>query len=123
MRVQIMRVTLSFACFLAISHPVVAGRVDVVNENKKALSVRIKAEGDNIGEDLATYIKEIPAEHYFKFMVESSDLKGKSHYSIKGDTSVFTPGGKCDHLSVDKDYKVTFLNDATGTSCIAEEIK
>ena len=35
----------------------------------------------------------------------------------------FTPGGKCDHLSVDKDYKVTFLNDKMGTSCIAEEIE
>lgn len=106
-----------------MAHPAVAGRIDVVNENKKALTVRIKAEGDNINENLATYIKEIPPEYYFTFMVESSDLEGKSHYSIKGDTNAFTPGGKCDHLSVDKNYKVTFLNDVAGTTCVAEEIK
>lgn len=123
MRTQISMVSLSFACFLAMAHPAVAGRIDVVNENKKSLTVKIKAEGDNINENLATYIKEIPTEYYFTFMVESSDLKGKSHYSIKGDTNAFTPGGKCDHLSVDKNYKVTFLNDVAGTTCVAEEIK
>jgi len=123
MRTQTSKVSLSFACFLAMAHPAVAGRIDVVNENKKSLTVRIKAEGDNINENLATYIKEIPAEYYFTFMVESSDLEGKSHYSIKGDTNAFTPGGKCDHLSVDKNYKVTFLNDVAGTTCVAEEIK
>ncbi|MBL9028937.1 MAG: hypothetical protein JNK42_00485 [Caedimonas sp.] len=123
MRTQILMVSLSFACFLAMAHPAVAGRIDVVNENKKSLTVKIKAEGDNINENLATYIKEIPTEYYFTFMVESSDLKGKSHYSIKGDTNAFTPGGKCDHLSVDKNYKVTFLNDVAGTTCVAEEIK
>ena len=123
MRTQISMVSLSFACFLAMAHPAVAGRIDVVNENKKSLTVKIKAEGDNINENLATYIKEIPTEYYFTFMVESSDLKGRSHYSIKGDTNAFTPGGKCDHLSVDKNYKVTFLNDVAGTTCVAEEIK
>ena len=103
--------------------PVIAGRVDVVNENKKVLKVRIEAEGDKLKETLANYIKEIPSEYYFSFLVDVIDLKGKSHYSIKGDTSPFALGDKCEHLSVDKNYKVTFLNDAVGTTCIAEEIK
>lgn len=123
MRTQIFKVVLSFVSFLSIVHPAMAGRVDVVNENKKALTVRIKAEGDNIGENLATYVKEIPAATYFTFVVDAADLKGKSHYAIKGDTSAFTPGGKCDHLSIDKNYRVTFLNDTAGTTCVAEEIE
>jgi hypothetical protein len=100
-----------------------AGKLDVVNENKKALTVRIKADGGNMGENLATYVKEIPAEYYFTFIVDNSDLKGKSHYSIKGDTSAFTSGDKCQHLSVEKNYRVTFLNNTVGTTCVAEEIK
>jgi hypothetical protein len=100
-----------------------ASRIEVVNENKKSLKVKIKAEGSSIQEDLATYVKEIPAEHYSTFSVEEPDLKGKSYYSIQGDTSPFTPGDKCARLSVEKNYKVTFLNDAIGTSCVAQEMK
>ena len=115
---------IALSCAMSVSSlsPAMTGKIDVVNENKKALQIKIQAEGDNIGEKLATYPKEIPAEFYFTFLVQPSDLKGKSHYSIKGVTSAFTPGGKCDHLSVDKNYKVTFLNDTAGTSCVAEEI-
>jgi hypothetical protein len=100
-----------------------AGRIDVVNENKKALRIKIQAEGDTLHEMLATYVKEIPSEHYFEFRVDATDLKGKSHYSIKGDTSPLTAGDKCQHLSVEKNYKVTFLNDVTGTTCVAEEVE
>lgn len=118
------RKTLSLAAaglltFSAVSQ---AGRIDVVNENKKALRIKIQAEGDKFNETLATYVKDIPAEHYSEFRVEATDLKGKSHYSIKGDTSPLTTGDKCQHLSVEKDYKVTFLNDAAGTTCVAEEV-
>ena len=113
--------SLAVAGLLTFSAASQAGRIDVVNENKKALRIKIQAEGDNINETLATYVKEIPAEHYYEFRVETTDLKGKSHYSIKGDTSPLTSGDKCHHLSVEKDYKVTFLNDAAGTTCLAEE--
>lgn len=106
----------------ALVLPVTAGRMEVVNENKKALKIRIEAEGDKLSERLASFSKEIPSEREFTFLVDRSDLKGKSHYSIKGDTNPFAPGDKCQHLSVDKDYKVTFLNDPVGTTCIAEEI-
>jgi hypothetical protein len=108
---------------LSLVHPALASRIDVVNENKKPLKVTINAEGSNIREDLAKYVKEIPGEYQSTFLVGGSDLKGKSHFSIKGDTSAFTPGDKCTHLSVEKNYKVTFLNDAVGTTCVAEEIE
>jgi hypothetical protein len=122
MNIRIIPIVLSFVS-LSLVHSALASRIDVVNENKKSLKVKIKAEGSDVQEDLATYVKEIPAEHHSTFSVEGTDLKGKSHYSIKGDTNPFTPGGQCDHLSVEKNYKVTFLNEAVGTTCVAEEVK
>ena len=119
MRAHIFMLSVSSAL---LTLPALAGRVDVINENKKALKIRVEAEGNKVTEELASYTKEIPAENFFTFLVDASDLKGKSHYSIKGDTTAFTPGDKCQHLSIDKNYKVTFLNDAVGTSCIAEEL-
>lgn len=108
---------------LSVLHAAMASRVEVVNENKKPLKVKIKAEGSDIQENLATYTQDISEEHYSTFVINEQNLKGKSHYSVKGDTNPFTAGDKCDHLSVDKNYKITFLNDALGTTCVAEEIR
>lgn len=102
--------------------PLDAGTIQVINENKKNLKIRIKAEGDIANEDLASYIQIIPAEQYFSFIVTAGDLKGKTHYSIKGDTNPFTVGDKCTHLSVLDNYRVTFINDVAGTTCVAEKI-
>lgn len=107
---------------LALHQGAFAGRIDVVNENKKSLDIRICPEGDALTENLPLYHKKIPAEYHFTFDINKADLGGKSHYSIKGDTNPFTPGDKCQHLSVDKNYRVTFLNDTAGTTCLAEEI-
>jgi hypothetical protein len=63
-------------------------------------------------------------ECYFSFWAVAPNLKGKSLYSIKGYNSPFTPGGKCDHLSVEKNYKVIFNGgDALRIRCMAEEIQ
>lgn len=94
-----------------------AGKVEVVNENEKELKVKIQAEGA-----AASYTQHIPAGVHSSFTVEKEQLKGKSHYSIKGDTNPFTPGGRCKDLDVDKNYKITFKNDALGTTCLADEI-
>ena len=95
-----------------------ASTINVVNENKKPLTVKIEAEGDS-----NAYSKqEISAENKSTFKVEKSQLNGKSHFSIKGDTSAFTSGGKCENLSVEKNYTVTFQDDKMGTTCIAEEV-
>jgi len=112
-------VTLSTALPLTLK----ADRVQVINENKKALGVKIQAEGDTLNENLAEFNLIIPAEYYYEFFVTKSDLKGKNLYSIKGDTSPLTAGGSCKNLSVDKKYKVVFKNDTVGTSCVATEIK
>lgn len=122
MKMRLMIMILSFGS-LSLVHSATASRIDVVNENKKSLKIKVKAEGSDVQENLATYTKEIPADQNSTFVVDRSDLKGKSYYSIKGDTNPFTPGDKCHHLSVEKDYKVTFLNDAVGTTCLAEEVK
>lgn len=102
---------------LAFSVATQAGNIDVVNENKKSLKIKIEAEG----EPSAVSFHTIPSEQNSSFEIKAEALNGKSHYSIKGDTNPFTLGDKCQHLSVEKDYKVTFLNDKLGTTCVAEE--
>ena len=108
--------------FLVLSSTLSAGTIQVVNENKKNLKVRISAEGDSVNEKLASYAQVIPPEHYYSFNVAADNLKGKTHYSIKGDTNPFTMGDKCTHLSVFDNYRVTFINDVAGTTCVAEKI-
>ncbi len=99
-----------------------AERLQIVNENKKELKVKVRANGDPLTERLAEKRVDIPAEHYYELYVSSSDLKGKSLYSIEGDTNPFTPGGSCQNMSVNKKYKVIFKNDTVGTSCVATEL-
>ncbi|ARN85077.1 hypothetical protein [Candidatus Nucleicultrix amoebiphila] len=111
--------------FLALSlvSQATAGTVNVINENKKNLKIRIKAEGDVISENLASYVQIIPGEYLYSFKVDAGNLKGKTLYSIKGDTNPFTMGDTCEHLSVYEDYRVTFINDTAGTTCVADKIK
>lgn len=103
---------------LALSGACQASKMQVTNENKKPLKIKIEAEGDSN----AVTKMEISADHKSSFDVTSTQLNGKSHFSIKGDTSAFTPGGKCEHLDVSKNYKITFQDDKMGTTCIAEEV-
>jgi len=110
---------MSAFCSLALSSVSYAGTVNVVNENNKTIDIKIEAEGDSN----AVSKRQISADRESSFEVTTDQLNGKSYYSIKGDTSAFTPGGKCDHLSVDKNYNVTFLNDKMGTTCLSEEIE
>lgn len=117
------RLYISTVLLVMLVHPSIASRIDIVNENKKALKVKIKGDGDDTKETLTVHIKEIPAEQASTLTISKQDVNNKTYYSIKGDTSNFTPAGRCDYLNVDKNYKVTFLNDTAGTTCIAEEVK
>ena len=117
---QSFKLYVSTISFLALAHPSIASKIDIVNENKKALTVKIKGEGDNTRETLTTHTKEIPAEVSSTFIISKSDINNKTFYSIKGETGSFSPSGRCEYLNVDKNYKVTFLNNASGTNCIAE---
>ena len=110
---------LTAVCILAFSSLALAGNIEVSNENKKDLKVKIEPEGDS----KASFTQQISPEEKSSFSIVADQLNGKSHYSIKGDTSAFTSGGKCEHLNVEKDYKVTFQNDKVGTTCVAEETK
>ena len=103
---------------LALSTVCHASKMSVVNENKKPITIKIEAEGDSS----AVTKMEVSAEHKSSFEVSATQLNGKSYFSIKGDTSAFTPGGKCEHLDISKNYKVTFQDDKMGTSCIADEM-
>lgn len=110
--------SLMVASLLVLSSAAQAGRIDVVNENKKSLKIKIEAEG----KPRAVSFHTIPSEQNSFFQIKAETLNGQSHYSIKGDTHPFTMGDKCQHLSVEKNYKVTFLNDKLGTTCVAEEV-
>lgn len=123
MRTTIIATFLTLASLSVADYAIAESQVEVVNENKKELKVKIKAEGDNFNEKLEAYVKKISGERESTFVVTSADLAGKSYYSIEGDTNPFTAGDKCKHLSVSKDYRVTFLNDTVGTTCVAQEIK
>lgn len=120
MRYSLRFIVLGLAIFAPLAQ---AGKIQVVNENKKKLSVKIQAEGDRMNENLAEYDVMIPPEYLYEFFVTKADLKGKNIFSIRGDTSFFSPGGSCNDLSVDKAYKVVFKNDTLGTSCVATEVK
>ncbi|MGN6670747.1 MAG: hypothetical protein ACTHJ4_04340 [Candidatus Nucleicultricaceae bacterium] len=98
------------------------GTIRVINENKKNLKIRIQAEGETLREDIRFYAQVIPAEYHYSFTVTAEKLHGKSFYSIKGDTNPFSLGDSCKHLSVDKNYRITFLNDMAGTTCVAEMV-
>ncbi len=108
--------------FLAFAYPSLASKIEIVNENKKALTVKVKGEGDDTREKLTMHVKEIPADLSSTLTINKSDINNKTFYSIKGETGPFSPSGRCEYLNVDKNYKVTFLNDAIGTTCIAEPV-
>lgn len=120
-----MRKSLVFALVGSVLSPLIvkADRLQIVNENKKELTVKLRAEGAALTENLAERRLNIPAEHYYEFYVSPSELGGKSLYSIEGDTNPFTPGGSCSNMSVHKKYEVVFKNDTVGTSCVATELK
>src|SRR5438132_3895578 len=93
---MIKKTLLNFAILsLALCNLCHAGKIEVVNKNKKPLKVKIEAEGDKMKETLSSHIQEIPAKESFVFDVEADHLGGKTSYSIKGDTNPFTPGDSC----------------------------
>ncbi|MCE3231512.1 MAG: hypothetical protein K0R52_1440 [Alphaproteobacteria bacterium] len=110
----ILPVAVLAACLTA-THAV---QLQIVNENKKEIKIKIEPEGDTA----TAFTQTIPADYNSTLTLDVKQFSGKSYFSIKGDTSAFTPGGKCEHLSVDKDYKVTFQNNDIGTTCVAEEL-
>lgn len=96
--------------------PLQAGTVQVVNENKKPLKLKITPEGTDARQE---YIIDLAADQYTSFEITSDQLGGKNYYTINGSTSIFS--GTCKNLSIDKNYKVTFQNDQVGTTCLADE--
>jgi hypothetical protein len=103
---------------LALSSLSYAGQMNVVNETKKEIQVKIQAKGDK-----AHFVQSIPADPLSSFTVETPRLNGKTGYSLKGHISPFTPLSQCKDLSVEKNYKVTFHHNHAGTTCMAEEEK
>jgi hypothetical protein len=102
---------------LSCSRPVVAGTIQIVNENKKPLKLKISPEGSDTSEE---YLIDLAGDHYTSVEVTAEQLGGKNYYRINGSTSLF--GGTCKNLSIRKNYRITFQNDAIGTTCLAEEM-
>ena len=108
----------SVTAVLALSSLSYAGQIDVVNETKKEIQVKIQAKGDK-----ANFVQSVSADPLSSFTVDTPRLNGKTDYSIVGHISPFTPLSQCKDLSVGKNYKVTFQNNHAGTTCTAEEEK
>lgn len=79
------------AALLSFAYPSMASKIDIVNENKKELTVKINGEGVDAADP---YEIKIPAEHNSTLVINRKDLNNKTFYSIKGDTSNFTPSGR-----------------------------
>ncbi len=124
-----------------------ASKIEIINENEKPVKIRFKPEGNVLGrilwktvgetitgavdeiigsENQKHYLEdnvlEIPAKGRVNYSLDLSNIKGVNSFSIKGDTSIFTPGSECENLNVLKNYRVTFTDDLIGTSCKAVEI-
>jgi hypothetical protein len=107
---------LSVTAVLALSSLSYAGQINVVNETKKEIQIKIQAKGDK-----AHFVQSISADPFSSFTVDTPRLNGKTDYSLKGHISPFTPLSQCKDLSVEKTYKVTFHHNHAGTTCTAEE--
>ncbi len=109
----------TMAYFLASLHSADAGKVYMVNENKKKVYFRIipyTGDSTKFGQDGL----KVAGQSTLEFEITAQDIDGKSIYSIEGEKKF--GGDACFNLSVDKDYKVTFTKDKVSTSCVVEEI-
>ncbi len=95
-----------------------AGTITVKNENTKVISLDIVPKG---GSKDFVYQQKLSGEHSLKFDITPANLGGKSIYAIIGKTGLteMVSGDKCENLSTDKDYSVTFTDDKVGTTCVA----
>lgn len=96
-----------------------AAKVKISNENRKSITIKITPEGSIMERPI--YKQNLPAERYFEFNVSASDIGGREYFSIEGDTNPLM-GDTCKHLSINKNYNVTFQDDAVGTTCLAQEM-
>ena len=119
-----------------------ASKIEIINENEKPVKVRFKPEGSVLGrilwrtvgetitgavdeiigsENQKNYLEdnvlEIPAKGRITYSLDLSNIKGINSFSIKGDTSMFTPGSECENLNVLQNYRITFTDDLIGTIC------
>lgn len=116
LRKKIAFTILSLFSFSALSQ---ASTIKVVNEMKKPFQVKIIPKGDR----KAAFIQEVSGDEESSFEVTFRQLNGKITFSIIDNVLTLKPEGKCLNLNVEKDYKVTFRDDKSKITCIAEEIK
>lgn len=103
--------------------PLVAGELRVVNENKKELQIKLVPEGAAM-ESVHKSTYKIKPESYIVLKVQPKNIDNKAYFSIQGDTNWAGVGNDtCEHISVHKNYRVTFQNNTIGTTCLAEEIQ
>ncbi|MBL0942478.1 MAG: hypothetical protein IBJ00_07135 [Alphaproteobacteria bacterium] len=103
--------------------PLTAGELRVVNENKKQLHIKLIPEGAAT-ESVHKSTYKIRPESYIVLKIQPKHIDNKGYFSIKGDTNWAGVGNDtCEHISVHKNYRVTFQNNTIGTTCVAEEIQ
>lgn len=101
-----------------------AGRVKIINESNLNLRVDVVTEP---GE--ASYCKQcfdrcshVRGKHMSAIIVPANAFGNCGYFSMLDARSGFLGSGKCRHLSVLKDYEVTFSETSLGTFCEYKEI-
>lgn len=129
-----------------------AGRIKVINNNTLPLVMEIVPELDSRGALLCKKEDSFPLiflpgrsseceeteapvcqkdivgicdstqENSGDFIVTSELLHGHQHFAVNGRSGSIVSGGSCRNLDVSKNYRISFLNDDVGTTCISEEV-
>lgn len=105
-------------------NPADAGRVKIIN--KSDLNLRIDAVSDpaEISYCKSCFDKQCReyGKHSAEIIIPATAFGSCGYFSIVDMRSGFLGSGKCEHLSVLKNYEVTFFETTFGTSCTVQEI-
>ncbi|MBA4118884.1 MAG: hypothetical protein C0514_08340 [Candidatus Puniceispirillum sp.] len=115
-------ILMAVVCCFGIVSSSHAGTIKVVNENTKDLTVRLFVEGSPSQQAMTERCCQMRGKGSCHLKTTPGQVLGATHYAIEGETNPFTSTGSCRNLRVDKDYQVTFTDDAIGTSCIARRL-
>jgi len=103
-----------------------ASKLRVINENNDEIEINVIPEPASME---APYCwkclggaSNVSRENVVNIVIPPEAFNGREYFSVVGTTGGFLFNGKCQNLSVYKNYELHFLNDYVGASCISREI-
>jgi len=100
-----------------------AANVKIINNSNLNLRVDAISDPGDISYCKSCYDKraDICGKQFSTILVPANSFGGCGYFSIADMRSGFLGSGKCKHLSVLKNYEVTFFETTLGTYCEARE--